>query len=165
MASPARTATLGNREKRKSATLKAVAPAGFRIKRSVSGPDSVPASEEGRTDPVPFRLAAASAVREALQKAKPLMLEPLMRVEVETPSEEQGNLLGDLTRRRGNIIAVEPGRTTVVLNAQVPLAELWGYANAIRSLSRGRASYSMTPSHFERVPDALAVKIVSSTRR
>ena len=68
-------------------------------------------------------------------------------------------------RRRGNIIAVEPGRNTVVVNAQVPLAELWGYANAIRSLSRGRASYSMTPSHFERVPDGLAAKIVSSSGR
>jgi elongation factor G len=102
-------------------------------------------------------------MREALQKAKPLLLEPLRRVEVETPSEE--HLLGDLTRQRGNIIAVEPGRNTVVLNAQVPLAELWGYANAIRSLSRGRASYSMTPSHFERVPDGLAAKIVSSTGR
>ena len=100
-------------------------------------------------------------MREALQKAKPLL--PLMRVEVETPSEEQGNLLGDLTRRRGTITAVESGRNTVVLNAQVPLAELWGYANALRSLSRGRASYSMTPSHFERMSDGLAAKIVSST--
>jgi elongation factor G len=112
-----------------------------------------------------FRLAAASAVREALQKAKPLLLEPVMRVEVETPNEEQGDLLGDLTRRRGIILAVEPGRNTVVLNAQVPLAELWGYANAIRSLSRGRASYSMSPSHFERVPDTLAARIVNSTRK
>jgi elongation factor G len=87
-----------------------------------------------------------------------------MRVEVETPNEEQGDLLGDLTRRRGNILAVEPGRNTVVLNAQVPLAELWGYANAIRSLSSGRASYSMSPSHFERIPDALAVKIINAAK-
>jgi elongation factor G len=89
----------------------------------------------------------------------------MSQVEVETPNEEQGDLLGDLTRRRGNILAVDPGRNTVVLNAQVPLAELWGYANAIRSLSRGRASHSITPSHFERVPDGLAAKIVSSTKK
>jgi elongation factor G len=123
------------------------------------------AAHEKDSSDVAFRLAAASAVREALQKAKPLLLEPVMRVEVETPNEEQGDLLGDLTRRRGNILAVEPGRNTVVLNAQVPLAELWGYSNAIRSLSRGRASYSMTPSHFERVPDGLAAKIVTSTKK
>jgi elongation factor G len=122
------------------------------------------AAHEKDSNDVAFRLAAASAVREALHKAKPLLLEPVMRVEVETPNEEQGDLLGDLTRRRGNILAVEPGRNTVVLNAQVPLAELWGYANAIRSLSSGRASYSMSPSHFERIPDALAVKIINAAK-
>jgi len=89
-------------------------------------------------------------------------LEPVMRVEVETPNEHQGDLLGDLTRRRGNILKVEPRRKTMILNAQVPLAELWGYANAIRSLSRGRASHSMTPSHFERVPDGIAAKIINA---
>jgi len=120
------------------------------------------AAHEKDSNEQAFKLAAATAVREALQKAKPLLLEPVMRVEVETPTEEQGDLLGDLTRRRANILAVEPSRNTVVLNAQVPLAELWGYANAIRSLSRGRASYCMTPSHFDRVPDGLAAKIVKS---
>jgi elongation factor G len=110
-----------------------------------------------------FRLAAASAVREALEKAKPLLLEPVMKVELETPSEEQGDLLGDLTRRRGNILAIEMGERNVVVNAHVPLAELWGYANAIRSLSRGRASYSMTPSHFDPVPETLTDKIVNAS--
>lgn len=113
-----------------------------------------------------FQLAAASAVREALQKAKPVLLEPVMRVEVDAPTSDQGDLLGDLTRRRGNILAIEAGQNeAVLLNAQVPLAELFGYANAIRSLSRGRASYSMTPSHFERVPDALATKIVNASAK
>jgi len=108
---------------------------------------------------------SCSWTQEALQKASPLLLEPVMRVEVETPNEEQGDLLGDLTRRRGNVLAVEPGQNTVVLNAQVPLAELWGYASAIRSLSRGRASYSMTPSHFERVPGVLSAKIINASRK
>ncbi len=114
---------------------------------------------------IAFQLAATDAVREALQKARPLLLEPVMRVEVETPGEEQGDLLGDLTRRRGNILAVESGARNVVLNAHVPLAELGGYANAIRSLSRGRASYSMMPSHFERVPEALTAKIVKASEK
>lgn len=109
-----------------------------------------------------FRLAAAAAVREALAKARPHLLEPMMRVEVDTPAEEQGDLLGDLTRRRGNIVAVETGLNSVLLNARVPLAELWGYANAIRSLSRGRANYSMSPSHFERVPESVAAKLVNT---
>lgn len=112
-----------------------------------------------------FRLAAASAVREALHKARPILLEPVMRVEVDTPGEEQGDLLGDLTRRRGNILAVEAGQNSVLLSAQVPLAEMWSYANAIRSLSRGRASYSMSPSHFERVPDSLTMKIVDTVAK
>jgi elongation factor G len=109
-----------------------------------------------------FRFAAIAALREALRKAEPLLLEPVMKVEVETPGEEQGDLLGDLNRRRGHITAIENGQTTVAIRAEVPLAELWGYSNAIRSLSRGRASYSMTPSRFERVPEALAAKIIST---
>ena len=108
-----------------------------------------------------FRLAAVAATREAVRRARPFLLEPIMKVEVLTPGEEQGELLADLTRRRGNIVAVESGQTHVVLKAHVPLSELWDYANTIRSLSRGRASYSMTPSHFERVPDSLATKIAA----
>jgi len=108
-----------------------------------------------------FRLAAFAAVRDAVRRAKPRLLEPIMKVEVDAPCEEQGDLLGDLTRRRANIVAVESGASHVMLKAHVPLGELWGYANAIRSLSRGRATYSMTPSHFERVPDVMALKIAS----
>jgi elongation factor G len=112
-----------------------------------------------------FRMAAFAAVREAVRKAKPLLLEPVMHVEVDTPSEEQGDLLGDLNRRRATILTFESAQSNVLLKARVPLAELWGYANAIRSLSRGRASYSMTPSHFERVPDVVTAKIVSGTKQ
>jgi elongation factor G len=83
---------------------------------------------------------------------------------VENVGEEQGDLLSDLTRRRGSILAIETGERNVLVNAHVPLAELWGYANAIRSLSRGRASYSMTPSHFERVPETLTEKIVKESK-
>jgi len=111
-----------------------------------------------------FRLAASAAVRDALRNAKPQLLEPVMTVEVDTPCEAQGDLIGDLNRRRGDIVSMASGEANVLLKARVPLSELWGYANAIRSLSRGRASYSMTPSHFERVPDALMVKVISECK-
>jgi elongation factor G len=87
-----------------------------------------------------------------------------MAVEVDTPCESQGDLMGDLNRRRGDIVSMESNQTNVLLKARVPLSELWGYANAIRSLSRGRASYSMTPSHFEPVPDALTTKVISESK-
>jgi elongation factor G len=125
-------------------------------------------AHEKDSNDLAFRSAAAEATREALRKAKPLLLEPMMTVEVETPAEEQGDLLADLVRRRGNIIAVDAGMASmaghgVVLKAHVPLAELWGYANAVRSLSRGRANHNVTPSHFERVPDAHVAKVLNAT--
>jgi elongation factor G len=107
-----------------------------------------------------FRMAASAAVRDAMRRSKPRLLEPVMLVEVDTPGEAQGDIIGDLNRRRGQIVAMNVGQTSVVLKAQVPLAELWGYANAIRSLSRGRASYSMSPSHFETVPAELTTNVV-----
>ena len=88
-----------------------------------------------------------------------------MKVDVDTPTENQGDLLGDLNRRRGKVHSVEVGSTSAVLKADVPLSELWGYANAIRCLSRGRASYSMTPSHFEQVPNSLLAKIVETNAK
>lgn len=122
------------------------------------------AAHEKDSNDQAFRQAAAFAVREALHKARPLLLEPVMALELESPGEAQGDLIGDLNRRRANVESLEPGSTGVLVKALVPLAELWGYANAIRSLSRGRASYSMTPSHFEPVPDALAAKVVSACK-
>jgi len=103
-----------------------------------------------------FRLAAADALRTALRNAGPVLLEPVMKVELAMPVEHQGDLVADLNRRRSQILGIENRTTGAVLNAEVPLAELWGYANAIRSLSRGRAAYSMTPSHFDQVPKAVA---------
>jgi len=99
-----------------------------------------------------FRQAATEALRTALRRAGPVLLEPVMRVEVGTPLEHQGDLLGDLTRRRAKILHVENQASVADIKAEVPLRELWGYANSIRSLSRGRAAYSMTPSRFEQVP-------------
>jgi elongation factor G len=109
-------------------------------------------SHTNDSNDIAFRQAAAEALRIALRRAGPVLLEPVMRVEVGTPLEHQGDLLGDLTRRRAKILHVENRAAVADIKAEVPLRELWGYANSIRSLSRGRAAYSMTPSRFEQVP-------------
>ncbi len=105
---------------------------------------------------IAFRLAAAEAVKEALRLAGPMLLEPLMSVEVSTPAEHQGDILGDLGRRRGRVLALESRPEGCLVRAEVPLTEMFGYAGAIRSLSRGRAAYAMSPARFEPVPAALA---------
>lgn len=105
-----------------------------------------------------FRLAAAEALREAVAQAQPVVLEPVMRVECTVPDDHQGDILGDLLRRRGRIHGVDAREGFAVVHAEVPLVEMFGYTNAIRSLSRGRASYAMTPSAFEIAPEGFGRK-------
>jgi len=107
-----------------------------------------------------FKLAAIFAVKDAFKKAKPVLLEPIMKVENMTPEEYQGDILGDLQRRRGKIGAIEAKGNLTAVQAEVPLAEMFGYATAIRSLSKGRSSYSMEPSHFEQVPQQLVAAVL-----
>lgn len=102
-----------------------------------------------------FKMAGIFALKDAFKKANPILLEPLMKVEVTTPDEYQGDLLGDINRRRGTIIGIDAKNGQTILNSQVPLAEMFGYATAIRSLSKGRASYSMEPLTFEQVPQSV----------
>jgi elongation factor G len=99
-----------------------------------------------------FKMAAIFSLKDALKKAKPILLEPIMKVENITPEEYQGDIMGDLNRRRARISGVETKGNLSTITAEVPLAEMFGYATAIRSLSKGRSSYSMEPSHFEQVP-------------
>ncbi len=99
-----------------------------------------------------FKMAAIFSLKDALKKAKPILLEPIMKVENITPEEFQGDITGDLNRRRARISAMETKGNLCTITAEVPLAEMFGYATAIRSLSKGRSSYSMEPSHFEQVP-------------
>jgi elongation factor G len=106
-----------------------------------------------------FRMAGIFAMKDAFKKAGPILLEPIMKVEVTTPDEYQGDLLGDVNRRRGQIISIDAKHGQTILNANVPLAAMFGYATAIRSLSKGRASYSMEPLTFEKVPDSV-LKVV-----
>ena len=99
-----------------------------------------------------FKMAAIFAVKDGFKKAKAILLEPIMKVENSTPEEYQGDIMGDLSRRRASIKGIEAKNNLSIINAEVPLAEMFGYSTAIRSLSKGRSSYSMEPSHFDQVP-------------
>ncbi len=99
-----------------------------------------------------FKMAAIFSLKDALKKANPILLEPIMKVENITPEEYQGDIVGDLNRRRARISGMETRGSLCTITAEVPLAEMFGYATAIRSLSKGRSSYSMEPSRFEQVP-------------
>lgn len=108
-----------------------------------------------------FAMAAIFAMRDALKKAKPVLLEPIMAVEVSTPDDYQGDVMGDLNRRRGQIQSIENKGKLGIIHANVPLKEMFGYSTAVRTLSSGRASYSMTPSHFDIVPQNIVEQITS----
>jgi len=112
-----------------------------------------------------FKMAGIFALKDAFKKASPILLEPIMKVEVATPGEYQGDLVGDISRRRGNIQNIEAKAGQVIVNAHVPLSELFGYATAIRSLSKGRASYSMEPLTFEQVPANIAANILDTASK
>ncbi len=113
------------------------------------------------SDEVAFRSAAVMGFREAAEAAKPEFLEPIMKLEITTPPESVGEVLGDLNARRGTVLNMEQRGDMQVVNAHVPLASLFGYSTAIRSLTKGRASYSMEPDKFELVPKAIREEILS----
>ncbi|WP_325109005.1 elongation factor G [Luteolibacter pohnpeiensis] len=108
-----------------------------------------------------FTMAAIFAMRDAFKNAKPILLEPVMAVEVSTPDDYQGDVMGDLNRRRGQIQNMESKGKLAIVRANVPLKEMFGYSTAVRTISSGRASYSMTPSHFEQVPNNIVEEIAS----
>ena len=103
-----------------------------------------------------FKIAGSMAVKEALQKAKPVLLEPMMKVEVVTPDEYLGDVMGDLNGRRGRIEGMELEKGVQTVHAYVPLSEMFGYATALRSSTQGRANYSMEFDHYEPVPKNIA---------
>ncbi len=112
-----------------------------------------------------FKIAASMGLKDAARKAGLVLLEPIMKVEVTTPDENMGDIIGDVSSRRGSIVEIETLDTATRVVANIPLSELFGYATAIRSLSKGRASYTMEPFIFERVPDAIQKKIVEKTSK
>ncbi len=112
-----------------------------------------------------FKMAGIFAFKDAMKQANPILLEPIMGVEVTTPEEYQGDLMGDINRRRGQIQGMENKAGACIITAHVPLEMLFGYVTDIRSLSKGRASAGITPSHFEQVPNSLLTKIVETSSK
>jgi len=111
-----------------------------------------------------FKIAASMALKDAVEKASPTILEPMMRVEVTMPESFMGDVIGDLNSRRGIVEGSENRGTTTVVQAAVPLAEMFGYATDLRSMTQGRASYSMELSHYAEVPGNLAQELVAKSR-
>jgi elongation factor G len=109
-----------------------------------------------------FKVAGSMAFREAARRAKPVLLEPVMSVEVVTPEEFMGDVIGDLNRRRGRIEGMEPRGNTQVIRAFVPLAQMFGYATDLRSQTQGRATYTMQFDHYAEMPSSLAEEITES---
>jgi elongation factor G len=110
---------------------------------------------------IAFKIAGSLAFKEAMKQARPVLLEPIMKVEVYAPDQYSGDLMGDLSSRRGRIEGSEVRGHTVVVKAQVPLAEMLSYATDLTSMTQGRASYSMEPSHYDYVPNELAEKVIA----
>ena len=107
-----------------------------------------------------FKMAAIFAMKDAFKKAKCHLLEPIMEVECTTPDEFQGDIMGDLNRRRGKIGEIGSRNNVSIIKSEVPLAEMFGYSTDIRTLSSGRASYSMEPLQFEQVPSAIVDELI-----
>jgi elongation factor G len=103
-----------------------------------------------------FKICASQAFKEAVQKARPVLLEPIMKVEVVVPIDFMGDIIGDLNSRRGKIKGMEERSGAQVINADVPLSEMFGYSTTLRSMSQGRATYTMQFSHYERVPASVS---------
>jgi len=106
-----------------------------------------------------FEIAARAALREALQKGQSVLLEPIMKVEVVTPEEYTGAVIGDLNSRRGHINGQDRRGNAAVINAMVPLANMFGYVNTLRSMTQGRATFTMQFDHYEQVPQAVAAEV------
>jgi len=119
------------------------------------------ASHDVDSSVLAFEIAARAAFREAMQKAAPRLLEPVMKVEIITPEEYMGDIIGDLNSRRGNVGGMDQRGNARVISAMVPLANMFGYVNTLRSMSQGRAQYTMQFDHYEQVPQAVADEVRS----
>ena len=114
------------------------------------------------SDQLSFELAARSGFRESAKRAKPVLLEPVMKVEVTTPEEYMGDVIGDLNSRRGIIQSMNTDPTGSLVKANVPLSEMFGYSTDLRSLTQGRAVYSMEFEEYTQVPEKIAQEIIES---
>jgi elongation factor G len=112
---------------------------------------------------IAFKIAGSMAVEAAAKRADMALLEPIMKLEVSTPEEFMGDVIGDLSSKRAQISGTEKRGVMTIILATAPLAELSGYATKLRSISQGRASYYMEPSHYEEVPKNIAEQIVAKS--
>lgn len=125
---------------------------------------------DGKTHPVDskdiaFQIAAAHAFREACEKAKPVLLEPIMNVELTVPEENMGDITGSLSSRRGRVQGMDSEGGMQLVRAQIPLEEMYKYANELKSITAGRATYTMSFSHYEAVPSNVAQKIINESKK
>ncbi|MEY2610019.1 MAG: elongation factor, partial [Actinomycetota bacterium] len=111
-----------------------------------------------------FKIAGQQAFRKAAEAARPVLMEPIMGVEVVTPEEYMGDVMGDLSSRRGRIEGMEARGNTQVVRAQIPLSEMFGYSTDLRSRTQGRATYTMQFNSYQQVPEAIATEIIKRTR-
>jgi elongation factor G len=119
------------------------------------------ASHDVDSSSLAFEIATRAAFREGIAKSGPVLLEPIMKVEVVTPDDYLGDIMGDLQSRRGVPQGIEMRGNAQVISAMVPLANMFGYVNTLRSMSQGRAQYSMFFDHYEQVPKSVADEVVS----
>jgi len=113
---------------------------------------------------IAFKIAGSLALRDAIKRAQPILLEPVMKVQIITPKDYLGDVIGDISARRGKIEGIESKGELQVINAQAPLASLFGYATALRSVTQGRATYTMQFSHYEEVPENMMKEIIDKLR-
>jgi elongation factor G len=111
-----------------------------------------------------FKIAGSMALKEAVRKAKPVLLEPVMEVEVVTPEDYMGDVIGDLNSRRGQVEGMEQRGNAQVIRSRVPLAQMFGYVGDLRSRTQGRATYTMQFDSYQQVPESIATEIIARVR-
>jgi elongation factor G len=112
-----------------------------------------------------FKIAGSMALQSAARKASPILLEPIMKLEVTIPQENFGDVIGDIASRRGKIESTEDQMDSKIINAKVPLAEMFGYATNLRSMTQGRGTFTMEFDHYEEVPNNVAQEIISGRKK
>ncbi|HEX9920949.1 MAG TPA: elongation factor G, partial [Candidatus Methylomirabilis sp.] len=118
-------------------------------------------SHEVDSSEMAFKIAGSLAMKAAMKKGNPVLLEPIMKVTVVLPDEFMGQVIGDLNARRGRVMNVEAKLAAQVIDAEVPLVEMFGYATALRSVTQGRATYTMQFSRYERTPQSISEEIIA----
>ena len=112
-----------------------------------------------------YKIAGSLAFKEGARKADPVLLEPIMKVEVETPDDYLGDVMGNITRRRGVLSGTDLRNGTQVIHAEIPLGEMFGYATDLRGLTQGRGTFSMEFSHYLEVPKNIAEKVIGENKK